>query len=251
MVSMNKEPISRGALMGTVENLTVAVAKLENENNALRALLAQGQGDCIYCNLPAVDIAKCSSGFPGCARMDDIMNAQETEKDRSLFTMGFALANTRYALTELLRGGEHDGPCDNEEEFSGIGPCWKHLEVSKQREDAARNVLDETAAIHVRASDTELKDAESLNQRLSNILDRTANALHGGPMDKGLWSFHDLPDLATALRSKLELAKTKVQAVLDNIPNAVHVLEGAGDEDVFASLAVSVAKLVHQKGVSV
>jgi len=57
--------------------------------------------------------------------------------------------------------------------------------------------------------------------------------------------------LATALRSKLELAKNEVQAVLDNIPNAVHVREGAGDEDVFASLAVSVAKLVHQKGVNV
>jgi hypothetical protein len=96
----------------------------------------------------------------------------------------------------------------------------------------------------------EVDDLVSLNHRLNDILDKTANALHGGPMDKGLWSFHDLPDLATALRSKLELAKTEVQAVLDNIPNAVHVREGAGDEDVFASLAVSVAKLVHQKGVS-
>lgn len=117
--------------MGTIENLTVAVARLENENNTLRGLLAQGQGDCVYCSLPAADIAKCSSGFPGCARMDDIVNAPETDKDR-------------------------------------------------------------------------------------DILD---------------------------LRMRLLSARLEVEAVLDAIPNAVRVREGGGDEDVYASLAVSVANL--------
>jgi hypothetical protein len=53
----------------------------EEENNKLRGLLAKGQGDCVYCGLPAEDIAKCKSGFPGCARMDDIVNAPEKEND--------------------------------------------------------------------------------------------------------------------------------------------------------------------------
>jgi len=106
------------------------------ENDKLRALLAQGQGDCIYCNLPAVDIAKCASGFPGCGRMDDIMNAQETEKDEQI----------------------------------------SHLRMS------------------------------------------------------------------------LLSARIEVEAILDNIPNAVRVREGGGDEDVYASLAVSVAKIQHRKG---
>lgn len=47
------------------------------ENDLLRGLLAKGGKDCIYCGLPAADIAKCKSGFPGCARMDDIMAAQK------------------------------------------------------------------------------------------------------------------------------------------------------------------------------
>jgi len=45
------------------------------ENDLLRGLLAKGEKDCVYCGLPAADISKCRSGFPGCARMDDIMGA--------------------------------------------------------------------------------------------------------------------------------------------------------------------------------
>lgn len=50
------------------------------ENDLLRGLLAKGDEDCIYCGLPAADIAKCKSGFPGCARMDDIMTTQESRE---------------------------------------------------------------------------------------------------------------------------------------------------------------------------
>jgi hypothetical protein len=57
------------------------VDSLKEENNKLRAILAAGKGDCVYCGLPAADIAKCPHGFPGCARMDDIVNAPETAKD--------------------------------------------------------------------------------------------------------------------------------------------------------------------------
>ena len=57
-------------------------AVLREENNKLRALLAASDKPCAYCGLDAVDIAKCPSGFPGCARMDDLMQAAETEKDR-------------------------------------------------------------------------------------------------------------------------------------------------------------------------
>jgi hypothetical protein len=57
------------------------VDSLKEENNKLRAILAAGKGDCVYCGLPAADIAKCLHGFPGCARMDDMVNAVETAKD--------------------------------------------------------------------------------------------------------------------------------------------------------------------------
>ena len=44
---------------------------------------------------------------------------------------------------------------------------------------------------------TELKDTECLCNRLSDLLEKIANALHGEPLEYGYWSFHDLPELAT------------------------------------------------------
>lgn len=61
------------------------------ENDILRGLVAKGQGDCVYCGLKAEDMGKCAFGFPGCARMDDIMAAQETEKDRKIDNLRLSL----------------------------------------------------------------------------------------------------------------------------------------------------------------
>lgn len=41
------------------------------ENERLRAALAMSDRPCIYCSLPVDEWAKCTSGFPGCARGDD------------------------------------------------------------------------------------------------------------------------------------------------------------------------------------
>lgn len=66
--------------LGDERLLLAHIDALRAENDKLRALLAKGSGDCAYCGLPADDIAKCASGFPGCARMDDIMaNAKAAE----------------------------------------------------------------------------------------------------------------------------------------------------------------------------
>jgi hypothetical protein len=45
---------------------------IREENDKLRALLAWGTDPCIYCGLRASDMHKCASGFPGCARSDDM-----------------------------------------------------------------------------------------------------------------------------------------------------------------------------------
>lgn len=54
---------------------TAEIERLRVENDTLRGLLARGDKDCPYCGLPAADIARCASGFPGCGRMDDITAA--------------------------------------------------------------------------------------------------------------------------------------------------------------------------------
>lgn len=56
---------------------------------------------------------------------------------------------------------------------------------------------DELREVH-----TELEGLDKLNKQMSDILNRTAIALHGGPLEMGMWSWHDLPELAEELYKK-------------------------------------------------
>ena len=49
----------------------------------------------------------------------------------------------------------------------------------------------------------ELDELRALNERLSDILNDTANSLHGGPKENGLWSFHDLHELAAKAMERI------------------------------------------------
>ena len=73
----------------------------KQENDKLRGLLAAGKGDCVYCGLPAADIAKCPHGFPGCARMDDIVNKHETAVEMENTNLRVDVLNLRDALKSL------------------------------------------------------------------------------------------------------------------------------------------------------
>ena len=53
------------------------IGDLKHDIARLRAALAQSKDACIYCQLPADEMAKCKSGFPGCARADDSMGCPE------------------------------------------------------------------------------------------------------------------------------------------------------------------------------
>lgn len=52
-------------------------ARLREENTHFRASLAMSKDPCVYCQLPAEEMSKCRSGFPGCGRMDDKMGCPE------------------------------------------------------------------------------------------------------------------------------------------------------------------------------
>jgi len=54
----------------------------------------------------------------------------------------------------------------------------------------------------------EADEADELRKRMSDILHRTANALHGGPLKDGYWSWHDLPAIADRLSRELAEART-------------------------------------------
>lgn len=49
------------------------IERLRLENDQLRGILAWSSLPCIYCGLSLGDQTKCQSGFPGCARADDMM----------------------------------------------------------------------------------------------------------------------------------------------------------------------------------
>jgi hypothetical protein len=50
------------------------LARLRQENDIMRKLIAESDLDCMYCGLPKADMAKCHLGFPGCGRADDLLN---------------------------------------------------------------------------------------------------------------------------------------------------------------------------------
>lgn len=73
------------------------------ENNHLRCLLAKGDGDCVYCGLPESDISKCVQGFPGCGRMDDLVNCVTTKEMNLVYAYSSALAD----LSTIVLGREY------------------------------------------------------------------------------------------------------------------------------------------------
>lgn len=75
------------------------------ENSRLRAALAMSDQPCAYCTLPADEVAKCASGFPGCARADDMVGCPELgackERDDALAVLGEAYIAVGSMLSDL------------------------------------------------------------------------------------------------------------------------------------------------------
>ena len=91
------------ALLNQRDDSYRKMEEAKQENDKLRGLLAQGKGDCVYCGLPAADISKCPHGFPGCSRMDDIVNAPETPKDEEIIRLRFLLSKLRDFTVQFVR----------------------------------------------------------------------------------------------------------------------------------------------------
>ena len=55
------------------DGLNAEADRLRAEVDKLRVLLAASNANCAFCGLPAAEMAKCASGFPGCSRADDMI----------------------------------------------------------------------------------------------------------------------------------------------------------------------------------
>jgi hypothetical protein len=65
------------------------------DNDKLRHLLAKGKNNCVHCGLAAKHIPRCERGFPGYARMDDLMEKDRTETENERDRLQLSLAEPR------------------------------------------------------------------------------------------------------------------------------------------------------------
>lgn len=77
---------------------------------------------------------------------------------------------------------------------------------------AFRAMTEVTIAIDKLAE--EIEDMRALCDKLSDILTRTVNVLRGEPPPLTLWSWHDLPELASAAKQEAKKARTQLDAHL-------------------------------------
>jgi hypothetical protein len=100
----------------------MTIEELEAENGRLRAALAKSKDPCPYCSLPAEDMAKCRSGFPGCGRADDMLGCSEFAAMLELHARTEAEGPLKEALTVLARAHTNDDPHLGFHILLGAGP---------------------------------------------------------------------------------------------------------------------------------
>ena len=64
------------------------------------------------------------------------------------------------------------------------------------------DMMHHNAAAELRRLHTDAEESEALRERLSELLINTAIALRGPEPELTRWSWHDLPDLAAALKAQ-------------------------------------------------
>lgn len=72
------------------------------ENTRIRAALASSKDPCVYCQLPKDEMTKCRSGFPGCARADDLIGCPELGASFHAEELQQKLTEARTRIKELV-----------------------------------------------------------------------------------------------------------------------------------------------------
>lgn len=75
-IGLSHFPDDNECLRNQRDQRDTKITALLAENNTLRALWANSEMDCVYCGLSKANMSKCLSGFPGCARADDMYSGQ-------------------------------------------------------------------------------------------------------------------------------------------------------------------------------
>lgn len=104
------------------------MSDIVEENLRLRAALANSDSPCVYCSLPAADFAKCKSGFPGCARADDMTGCPEFGaalelhyRDEQLAERDATIRDLQAKIQDLEKGLEDMIALSGFASFHGVG----------------------------------------------------------------------------------------------------------------------------------
>ncbi len=76
--------------------------------------------------------------------------------------------------------------------------------TGEQADQLLSAMADHRLQRYVQQLRTEAEEEQAIRARMAELLSGVANALHGGPLENGCWSWHDLPDLAKKLREENE-----------------------------------------------
>ena len=77
-----------------------------------------------------------------------------------------------------------------------------------------RQECEDEAADELRRLHTDAEESEALRERLSELLRNTAIALRGPEPELTRWSWHDLPELATALKAQRDALLEALRAAV-------------------------------------
>ncbi len=78
------------------------------------------------------------------------------------------------------------------------------------------NTLAEIDDLKARIASVERErdECDALRERMADLLTRTTNALKGEPAELELHSWHDLPDVAVAIRSRIDALESRNAALV-------------------------------------
>ena len=130
---------------------------LNEENSVLRAKLSHSKDPCMYCGLKKEDMSRCQSGFPGCARGDDMAGCPD-------FGASMMLVDAERKISELtakidialnaLNAIDRLSPCND-----GAG-TWFYPQFGPEGEDRGYSIVDPASIMQqmaVAAQDAILK----------------------------------------------------------------------------------------------
>jgi hypothetical protein len=90
-----------------IERLRAGLVATEAENSRIRAALAVSKDPCVYCALPADEMAKCAHGFPACGRADDMLGCPELGASLEVERLTGERDKALEAMEIVLTGGNH------------------------------------------------------------------------------------------------------------------------------------------------